>query len=85
MQHIIHMALFSFCFGLQEAVMKLMGEVCDFMPDRYKDQCHDFINTYGKEIIDFLLSSAAPHTICAVLHLCLFKDTSGTGELHGCI
>ncbi|XP_029916549.1 surfactant protein Bb [Myripristis murdjan] len=62
----------------QEAVMKLMGEVCDFMPDKYKEQCHDFINSYGKEIIDFLLSSAAPHTICAVLHLCLFKDTSGT-------
>ncbi|KAM3867505.1 surfactant protein Bb [Diretmus argenteus] len=60
----------------EDAIVKVMGEVCDLLPEHYKDQCDDFINKYGKDLIDFLLSSAAPHTICAMLHLCLFEDTS---------
>lgn len=60
--------------------MKLMGEVCGLLPASYKDQCEDFINKYGKEIVDFLLSSAAPHSICALLHLCLFQETPSMGE-----
>lgn len=51
-----------------------MGEVCDLIPKHYKDQCDDFINKYGVEIVEFLLSSAAPHTICSLLHLCLFNE-----------
>ncbi|CAB1319833.1 unnamed protein product [Coregonus sp. 'balchen'] len=53
----------------EDAVVKLMGEVCGLLPASYKDQCDDFINKYGKEIVDFLLSSAAPHSICVMLHL----------------
>ncbi|XP_029493774.2 prosaposin-like isoform X1 [Oncorhynchus nerka] len=59
----------------EDAIVKLMGEVCGLLPASYKDQCEDFINKYGKEIVDFLLSSAAPHSICALLHLCLFQET----------
>ncbi|KAL0979368.1 hypothetical protein UPYG_G00184180 [Umbra pygmaea] len=58
----------------EEAVVKLMDEVCGLLPASYTDQCNDFVNKYGKEIVDFLLSSAAPHTICVLLHLCLFQD-----------
>ncbi|XP_042344088.1 surfactant protein Bb [Plectropomus leopardus] len=58
----------------EDALMKLMGEVCDLMPHSYKDQCDDFIDKYGAEIVEFLLSSAAPTTICTLLHLCLFKE-----------
>uniref|UniRef100_A0A3B5MG44 Saposin B-type domain-containing protein n=1 Tax=Xiphophorus couchianus TaxID=32473 RepID=A0A3B5MG44_9TELE len=49
---------------------KLMEEVCDLIPSSYKDQCNDFVDKYGAEIVEFLLSSAAPHTICSLLHLC---------------
>ncbi|KAL3975804.1 cytochrome b5 [Sarotherodon galilaeus] len=58
----------------EDAIKKVMGEVCDLMPKHYKDQCDDFINKYGVEIVEFLLSSAAPHTICTLLHLCLFNE-----------
>nr|XP_020458197.1 pulmonary surfactant-associated protein B isoform X1 [Monopterus albus] len=58
----------------EDTLMKLMGEVCDLVPQSYKDQCNDFVNKYGLEIVEFLLSSAAPHTICSLLHLCLFKE-----------
>uniref|UniRef100_A0A1A8R3I4 Surfactant protein B n=2 Tax=Nothobranchius TaxID=28779 RepID=A0A1A8R3I4_9TELE len=60
----------------EETLMKLMGEVCDLIPKSYKDQCDDFVNKYGAEIVEFLLSSAAPHTICTLLHLCLFEMRS---------
>ncbi|XP_071379275.1 surfactant protein Bb isoform X1 [Centroberyx affinis] len=65
----------------EDAIVKLMGEVCGLLPEKYEEECDDFINKYGKQIIDFLLSSAAPHSICAMLHLCLFTDTSGTETL----
>ncbi|KAM3611536.1 uncharacterized protein V6R79_020157 [Siganus canaliculatus] len=58
----------------EEALVKLMGEVCDLIPASYKEQCDDFVAKYGTEIVEFLLSSAAPHTICVLLHLCLFKE-----------
>ncbi|XP_033474893.1 surfactant protein Bb [Epinephelus lanceolatus] len=58
----------------EDALMKLMGEVCDLIPHSYKDQCDDFVNKYGTQIVEFLLSSAAPHTVCTLLHLCLIKE-----------
>lgn len=51
-----------------------MEEVCDLVPASYKQQCDDFVNKYGADIAEFLFSSVAPHTICMVLHLCLFKE-----------
>nr|XP_019956431.1 PREDICTED: prosaposin-like [Paralichthys olivaceus] len=58
----------------EEALLKLMGEVCELLPHSYKDQCDDFISKYGVEIVEFLMSSAAPHTICTLLHLCMFEE-----------
>ncbi|XP_030593654.1 surfactant protein Bb [Archocentrus centrarchus] len=58
----------------EDTIKKLMGEVCDLIPKSYKEQCDDFIDKYGVEIVEFLLSSAAPHTICTLLHLCLFNE-----------
>lgn len=58
----------------EDALLKLMGDVCDLVPQSYKDKCDDFVDKYGTEIVEFLLSSAAPHTICTLLHLCLFKE-----------
>lgn len=64
----------------QDALMKLMAEVCDLIPQSYKDQCDDFIDKYGAEIVEFLLSSAAPHTICTLLHVCWFKEQTVPGQ-----
>ncbi|XP_029617783.1 prosaposin-like [Salmo trutta] len=60
---------------IEDAVVKLMGGVCGLLPASYKDQCNDFINKYGKKIVNFLLPSAAPYSICALLHLCMFQET----------
>lgn len=66
-------------FPLQETLMKLMEEICDLIPTSYTEQCDDFVDKYGKEIVEFLLSSAAPHTICTLLHLCIFKEQTLPG------
>uniref|UniRef100_A0A3Q3WWQ9 Saposin B-type domain-containing protein n=1 Tax=Mola mola TaxID=94237 RepID=A0A3Q3WWQ9_MOLML len=44
-------------------------KVCDLVPESYKERCDDFVAKYGTEIVEFLLSSAAPHTICTLLHI----------------
>ncbi|XP_062873976.1 surfactant protein Bb [Trichomycterus rosablanca] len=59
----------------EETVVKLLEKICDHLPEHYKDQCNQLLEKYGKEIIDFLLTSATPHTICALIHLCLFQET----------
>ncbi|XP_074494034.1 surfactant protein Bb isoform X1 [Sebastes fasciatus] len=58
----------------EDALTKLMEEICDLIPHSYKDECDDFVEKYGVQIVEFLLSSAAPHTICTLLHVCLFKE-----------
>ena len=60
--------------------MKLMGQVCALLPSSYKRKCNDFNDKYGKQIVEFLMSSVAPHSICALLHLCLMEEASTVGE-----
>lgn len=57
-----------------------MAEVCDLIPESYKEECSDFVDKYGVQIVEFLLSSAAPHTICSLLHLCLFNEKPVPGQ-----
>ncbi|XP_058230353.1 surfactant protein Bb [Hemibagrus wyckioides] len=59
----------------EETVVKLLEKICDHLPEHYKEQCTDILENYGKQIIDFLLTSATPHTICMFLHLCLVQET----------
>ena len=68
----------------QDALMKLMEDVCDLVPESYQERCDDFVSKYGEQIVEFLLSSAAPHTICTLLHLCLFEEQTVPGQLHFC-
>ncbi|XP_077571732.1 prosaposin-like isoform X2 [Stigmatopora nigra] len=63
----------------EEALKKIMGDVCNLLPESYKEECDDFIAKYGVEIVEFLLTSAAPHTICTLLHVCWFRDSPAPG------
>ncbi|CAG5923323.1 unnamed protein product [Menidia menidia] len=58
----------------QDKIKKVMEEFCDLVPKSYQEQCDDFVEKYGADIVEFLVSSAAPHTICMLLHLCLFDE-----------
>ncbi|XP_072289382.1 surfactant protein Bb [Eucyclogobius newberryi] len=59
----------------EDTIRMLLSEVCSLLPVSYQEKCEDFVQKYGEEIVEFLLSSAAPHTICTLLHLCLLNDT----------
>uniref|UniRef100_A0A3B3ZXK5 Pulmonary surfactant-associated protein B n=1 Tax=Periophthalmus magnuspinnatus TaxID=409849 RepID=A0A3B3ZXK5_9GOBI len=64
-----------------EAIRSLLSDVCSLMPKSYQEKCEDFVHKYGDDIVEFLLSSAAPHTICTLLHLCLLNDMPVSGEV----
>ncbi|MGH0145377.1 UNVERIFIED_CONTAM: hypothetical protein FKN15_032159 [Acipenser sinensis] len=56
---------------LEDTVVQLLEQICSHLPSEVSQECQDFVDKYGKTVIDFLLSSMAPHTICTLLHLCL--------------
>lgn len=59
----------------EDAIRALLAEVCSLIPQSYEEQCDEFVQKYGDEIVEFLMSSAAPHTLCTLLHLCVFSDS----------
>uniref|UniRef100_A0A673J7U0 Pulmonary surfactant-associated protein B n=1 Tax=Sinocyclocheilus rhinocerous TaxID=307959 RepID=A0A673J7U0_9TELE len=59
----------------EEAIVNLLEKICDYLPSQYKHTCSNFVETYGKQLIDLLLSSLPPHAICTALGLCLFPET----------
>ncbi|KAI2664075.1 Prosaposin [Labeo rohita] len=58
----------------EEAIVNLLEKICDHLPSQYKDTCDNFVQKYGKELIELLLSSLPPHAICTALGLCLFPE-----------
>jgi len=50
------------------------------MPHSYRGKCNDFLDKYGKQIVEFFISTAAPHSICALLHVCLLEEAPRVGE-----
>ncbi|XP_052447464.1 prosaposin [Carassius gibelio] len=59
----------------EAAIVNLLEKICDYLPSQYKDKCDNFVETYGKQLIDLLLSSLPPHAICTALGLCIFPQT----------
>lgn len=64
----------------QKSIVEALEKICSLLPDHYKEQCDNFLETYGEKIIDFLLTSATPHTICTLLHLCLVEERPALGN-----
>uniref|UniRef100_UPI0037E75DD2 prosaposin n=1 Tax=Semicossyphus pulcher TaxID=241346 RepID=UPI0037E75DD2 len=54
----------------EEAVIKLLEEICHIMPAAYRDQCEFVISKFSKTVLDAILGYATPQAICALLHLC---------------
>ncbi|XP_054468028.1 prosaposin [Anoplopoma fimbria] len=54
----------------EEAVVKLLGEICHILPSTYRDQCEAVIDKFGKTVLDAILGYATPQAICALIHMC---------------
>ncbi|XP_071537348.1 uncharacterized protein Sap-r isoform X2 [Panulirus ornatus] len=51
---------------IEEAVEKL----CDLMPSSVADECEDYVEAYGDQVIELLAQEMDPTKICTMLHLC---------------
>ncbi|XP_065910429.1 prosaposin-like [Dysidea avara] len=54
----------------EEEIIQLVDDVCSELPSSIKAECKDFINDYGKEIIDALINDVMPSAVCTVIQLC---------------
>lgn len=62
----------------EDAVAKLLEEICHILPSIYQDQCESVVGKFTKTVLDAILSYATPQAICALLHLCDGQETDAT-------
>jgi saposin len=51
-------------------ILAALDKVCSVFPDTLQVQCRDFVDMYGKSILELLLQELEPSTICRALGLC---------------
>lgn len=54
----------------EEAVIKLMEEICHLLPSSYRNQCELVVSKFTKVVLEAILGYASPQAICALIHLC---------------
>ncbi|XP_068562167.1 prosaposin-like isoform X2 [Cebidichthys violaceus] len=54
----------------EDALIKLLGEICYILPSTYRDECKDVIGKFSKTVLDAILSHATPQTICTLIQMC---------------
>lgn len=60
----------------KDNIRKCLDGLCSHLPNKLKDECVDFVNTYSNELIDMLITDFKPQEICVQLKLCpKSKDT----------
>nr|XP_020485510.1 prosaposin-like isoform X1 [Labrus bergylta] len=60
----------------EDAVIKLLEEICHILPAGYQGQCESVISKFSKTVLDAILGYATPQAICALLHLCDGQEAS---------
>lgn len=66
--------------SFQEEIVYEMEKICSVFPQSIKDQCKDFVETYGKAVIDMLLEATSPETVCIMLKCCTSRKPSHEGK-----
>ncbi|XP_068207263.1 prosaposin [Palaemon carinicauda] len=51
---------------IEEAV----DQLCDMMPHSIAEECEDYVDAYGDQVIELLAQEMDPKQICPILHLC---------------
>ncbi|KAK5852149.1 hypothetical protein PBY51_023644 [Eleginops maclovinus] len=54
----------------EDAVIKLLDEICHLLPSKFRHQCEDIIGKFSKSVLDAIVSAATPQAICALLQMC---------------
>ncbi|XP_037340547.2 prosaposin [Pungitius pungitius] len=61
----------------EDALIKLLEEICHIMPSSYRDQCHAVIGKFSKTVLDAILSYATPQSVCTLIGLCDGQEALG--------
>ncbi|XP_065912710.1 uncharacterized protein [Dysidea avara] len=54
----------------EDEIIHLVDNICSELPSTITAECQDFVNKYGKDIIDALINDVGPNAVCVVIHLC---------------
>lgn len=65
---------------LQEAVVKLLEEICHILPAAYRNQCETVIDKVSRTVLDAILAYATPQAICHLMHFCKGEETPLVGQ-----
>uniref|UniRef100_A0A8C4Y5X7 Prosaposin n=1 Tax=Gopherus evgoodei TaxID=1825980 RepID=A0A8C4Y5X7_9SAUR len=60
----------------EEEIVFEMEKLCSVFPQSIKDQCKDFVEIYGKAVIDMLLEATSAETVCIMLKCCTSRKPS---------
>ncbi|XP_062989084.1 prosaposin-like isoform X2 [Elgaria multicarinata webbii] len=55
---------------VEEEIVFEMEKICSVLPQKFKQECRDFVEVYGKSIIDMLLEATNPKMVCVLLKCC---------------
>ncbi|XP_033329739.2 prosaposin isoform X1 [Megalopta genalis] len=58
----------------EETVKRIVKEVCNKLPKGVKDECSQFIDSYGDAVIAILIQGIDPAHVCEMLRLCPSKS-----------
>lgn len=65
---------------LQEAVVKLLEEICHILPASYRNQCETVIDKVSRTVLDAILAYATPQAICHLMHFCKGEESPLVGQ-----
>lgn len=65
---------------MQEAVIKLLKDICLILPARYRSQCDALIGKFSKTVLDAILSFASPQVVCDIIHMCKEEEGPFVGQ-----
>eukprot|EP01118_Nematostelium_gracile_P016770 TRINITY_DN7026_c0_g1_i2.p1 TRINITY_DN7026_c0_g1~~TRINITY_DN7026_c0_g1_i2.p1 ORF type:complete len:216 (+),score=31.56 TRINITY_DN7026_c0_g1_i2:63-650(+) len=73
----------------ESQIATVVDEVCNYVPSGEEALCQSIINTYGPDIIEFIVEKEAPATICGFIGFCnsttiteqMWNDYSSTNQI----
>ncbi|XP_048472125.1 prosaposin [Rhincodon typus] len=54
----------------EEMIVNIVEKVCSLLPATVKSECNDFVEQYGKAVVDLLAQELNPALVCRVIGLC---------------
>ncbi|XP_078284705.1 prosaposin [Rhinoraja longicauda] len=54
----------------EEAITEALGKVCSVLPTTVESECRDFVDQYGKAVIELLSQEMDPTFVCTMIGLC---------------